>query len=162
MRNDVIFNRVLLAIIGLLVTFIFVGTIFVLSNKKENTPEVLISKGKAVNLAAPANSDVVEYYKLDTIRIICAVEKGKEDFGAVFVVTPWLSYPMGDTVFFEEIARKQGTLKAIFTQYFTEKTQAQILSLGEEKIKSDLMEKINAQLSLGQVSALFFTDFIFL
>jgi len=163
MRNDVLLNRILLIIIGILITIVFVGTIFGVSSKKEKTPEVLISQGKAVNLAAPANTDIVEYYQLQTIRIITAKdEKIKDDTGCAFVISPWLAYPMGDTVFYEEIARKQGTIKGIFTKYFAEKTQAQILSLGEERINNDLLTQINQQLSLGQIQSIFFTDFIFL
>lgn len=163
MRNEVLLNRILLVIIGVLIALFFIGTIFGVANKKDKTPEVLISQGKAVNLAAPANTDVVEYYQLQTIRIITAVdEKIKDDTGCAFVISPWLAYPMGDTVFYEEIARKQGAIKAIFRQYFAEKTQAQILGLGEESINKELMQKINEQLSLGQIQSIFFTDFIFL
>lgn len=163
MRNEVFFNRILISIIGFLIAIIFAGTIFGIANKKNNKPEVLISQGKAINLAAPANTDIVEYYQLGTIRIITNPDsKIEDDTGSAFVISPWLAYPMGDTVFYEEIARKQGSIKAIFSQYFAEKTQSQILALGEEKITADLMESINQQLSLGKISEVFFTDFIFL
>lgn len=163
MTNNDLLNRILICIIGFIVAVLFAGTIFGIANKKNKEPEVLISQGKAVNLAAPANTDVVEYFQLGTIRIITNPDsKIEDDTGNAFVISPWLAYPMGDTVFYEEIARKQGTIKAIFSQYFAEKTQAQILSLGEEKITADLMESINQQLSLGKISDVFFTDFIFL
>ncbi|MCR4741576.1 MAG: hypothetical protein K5866_01720 [Treponema sp.] len=157
------FNRILLVIIGALIALIFCGTIIGLARKKTQTPQLLVSKGKAINLAAPANTEIIEYYDLSTIRIVTNPDKNKkDDFGSAMVISPWLAYPKGDTVFFEEIARKQGALKAVFTQYFAEKTQAEILSLGEAKITSDLLAKLNALLSLGKISDIFFTDFIFL
>lgn len=78
------------------------------------------------------------------------------------VVTPWIAYPEGDTVFFEELSRKTGVIKGIFTQFFTGHTQKEILSFGEEKIKSEILTQINELLSLGQVTDLYFTDFLFL
>ena len=156
-------NKILLVIIGALIALIFCGTIIGVSRKRTQTPQVLISKGKAINLAAPVNTEIIEYYDLSTIRIVTNPDKNKkEDFGSAMVITPWLAYPKGDTVFFEEIARKQGALKAVFTQYFAEKTQAEILTLGVAKITSDLLAKLNSQLSLGKISDIFFTDFIFL
>lgn len=156
-------ERSLLVIIGILISILFIGTIYGITKRKTETPQVLISQGKLKNLAAPKNSDIVEYYKLSTIRIISAPNSQiQDDTGSAMVVTPWLAYPQGDTVFYEEIARKQGTLKAIFSQYFAEKTQSEILSLGEDKITKDLLKLLNTQLSLGQISEIFFTDFLFL
>ena len=100
-------NKILLVIIGALIALIFCGTIIGVSRKRTQTPQVLISKGKAINLAAPVNTEIIEYYDLSTIRIVTNPDKNKkEDFGSAMVITPWLAYPKGDTVFFEEIERK--------------------------------------------------------
>ena len=82
--------------------------------------------------------------------------------GSPMVITPWIAYPEGDTVFFEELSRKTGIIKGVFSQFFTSHTQKEILSFGEEKIKRYLLEQINEMLSLGQVTDLYFTDFLFL
>lgn len=156
-------NQILLGVIALLVLILAVGTAAGLTNRHNQKPEVLIAQGKAVNLAAPVNSDVTAYYQLGTIRIVSNPDSSiKDDTGAPMVVSPWIAYPEGDTVFYEEISRKTGIIKAVFTQFFTGHTQKEILSFGEEKIKNELLSQINELLSLGKISDLYFTDFLFL
>jgi len=150
-----------------------VGTTAGLVNRRNQKPEVLLSQGRAVNLAAPANTEISTYYNLGTIRVVTQPDvtqpaggtKGDRDnldTGAAMVLTPWIAYPDGDTVFFEELSRKTGLIKGIFTKFFTTHTQKEILSYGEEKIKAELLTQINELLSLGQVTDLYFTDFLFL
>ena len=50
-KSDLL-NKILLAIIAGLLLVILIGTIIGLVGKKKNTPEVLISQGKAVSLMA--------------------------------------------------------------------------------------------------------------
>lgn len=157
-------NKILIGIIGVLAAIILVGTVIGILNKnKTPEPEVLISQGKAVNLAAPADTSVVAYYDLGKIRVVTAPDEStKEDFGTAMVINPWVAYPEGDTVFYEELARKRGTIKAIFSSYFTTHTKKELLTLTETVIISQLMTQINAELSLGKISEIYFTDFLFL
>lgn len=155
------FQKILISIILALVLVILVGTIIALSSKAKNTPEVLIQQGKATSLMAPSDNDEVTYYELGSIRILT---KGNADdqTGTLFVISPWIAYPAGDTVFYEELARKRGLIKGLFQSYFTERTKNEILSETEEKIEVILKDEINVQLSLGQISDIYFTDYIFL
>lgn len=149
-------------IIGLLIVLI-IGTITGLANKRNSEPEVLLQQGKAVNLSKPANTDIVSYYEIGNIRIVTPSEEPEnEQEGCVLVVNPWLSYAEGDTVFYEEIARKRGVIKGICTTYFSERSKEYLLSITETKVEQELMELINAQLSLGKIQDLYFTDYIFL
>lgn len=149
-------------IIGLLIVLI-IGTITGLANKRNYEPEVLLQQGKAVNLSKPANTDIVSYYEIGNIRIVTPSEEPEnEQEGCVLVVNPWLSYAEGDTVFYEEIARKRGVIKGICTTYFSERSKDHLLSITETKVEQELMELINAQLSLGKVQDLYFTDYIFM
>ena len=149
-------------IIGLLIVLI-IGTITGLANKRNSEPEVLLQQGKAVNLSKPANTDIVSYYEIGNIRIVTPSEEPEnEQEGCVLVVNPWLSYAEGDTVFYEEIARKRGVIKGICTTYFSERSKEYLLSITEAKVEQELMELINAQLSLGKIQDLYFTDYIFL
>lgn len=156
-------NHILLGIIGLLVIILAVGTTVGLMNRHNQKPEVLISQGKAINLAAPVDTEVSTYYDLGTIRIVTQPDSTiADDSGAAMVITPWIAYPEGDTVFFEELSRKTGVIKGVFTQFFTGHTQKEILSFGEEKIKNQLITEINGIISLGQITDIYFTDFLFL
>lgn len=155
-------EKFLLIVIVILVLGLIAGTA-ILVVRKANVPEdkELISQGKAVNLAEPANTEDVAYYELDTLRIMTAAETDGER-GALMVVTPWLAYPKSDSVFYEEIARKRGALKGFFSQYFSEQTKTKILSTGDTKRTEQLLEIINSNLTLGKISDLYFTDFLFL
>jgi len=148
-------------IIGLLIVLI-IGTITGLANKRNSEPEVLLQQGKAVNLSKPANTDIVSYYEIGNIRIVTPSEEPEnEQEGCVLVVNPWLSYAEGDTVFYEEIARKRGVIKGICTTYFSKRSKEHLLSITEKKVEQELIELINAQLSLGKVQDVYFTDYIF-
>lgn len=156
-------NQVLLGIIALLILILSIGTTIGLINRRNQKPEVLIAQGKAINLAAPADTEISTYYDLGTIRIVTHPDSSvADDSGAAMVLTPWIAYAEGDTVFFEELSRKTGIIKGVFTQFFTSHTQKEILSFGEEKIKNQLITEINELLSLGKVTDLYFTDFLFL
>ena len=192
MNNDKV-NKILMGIIAGLLLAILVGTVMGLVSKRNNKPEVLISKGKAENLAPPVDTTEIAYFDLGRMRIIPESEgqpsledsqhtKGDrsntngdgqpsqserlpsdgDGLSTVMVLTPWLAYPAGDTVFYEELSRKQGVIKSVFTTYFASKSKNQILSIPEEKNISVLMEEINKKLSLGKISNIFFTDYIFL
>ena len=78
------------------------------------------------------------------------------------ILSPWLAYPAGDTVFYEELSRKSGSMKGIFQAYFSARTKNQLLTETEEKIVQIIMEEINADLALGKVSSIYFTDYLFL
>lgn len=156
-------NKVLLAIIILLVIVIVSGTLIVkLSPKKAAEARELIARGKAINLAEPADTSDIAYFELGTLRITTVNEDEENMLGVGMVLSPWLAYPAGDSVFYEELARKKNVLKAVFQQYFSERTKEEILSQSEESIISILLAEVNKKLSLGRVSDIYFTDYLFL
>lgn len=168
--NKIKLNTVLYSIIIALVIVLIIGTITGLVKKNESpSDEVLLQQGKAINLSAPANTDFVAYYEIGSIRIVTTKNSNNEvnsqndlENTCVLVVNPWVSYADGDTVFYEEIARKRGVIKGICTTYFSERSKEYLLSITETKVEQELMELINAQLSLGKIQDLYFTDYIFL
>ena len=159
--ENVTLNKILLAIIAGLLLAIIVGTIAALAGKKKQTPQSLIAQGKAVSLMAPSDTDEVAYYELGSIRISTAQADSQEG-GAIMVLSPWLAYPAGDTVFFEELSRKSGSLRGIFQAYFSSRTKNQLLTETEERIVQVIIEEINADLALGKISGIYFTDYLFL
>ncbi len=159
--NHDLLNKILLGIIAGLLLVILIGTIVGLVEKKKNTPEALISQGKAVSLMAPSDTDEVTYFELGTIRISTAQADSAEG-GTIMILSPWLAYPAGDTVLYEELSRKSGSIKGIFQTYFSARTKNQLLTETEERIVQIIMEEINADLALGKVSDIYFTDYLFL
>ena len=154
-------DKILIAIILGLILVIITGTIVAMAGKKKQTPEVLLAQGKAVSLMAPVDNGEVAYFELGRSRIITKSE-ASEDLETVLVISPYLAYPAGDTVFYEELARKRGVIKGLMQSYFQERTKKQLLTETEEKIEKYLAGIINEQLSLGQISDIYFTDYIFL
>ena len=159
--NHDLLNKILLGIIAALLLLILIGTIAGLILRKNNTPAVLIEQGKAVSLMAPSNTDEVAYFELGTIRISTA-KADSDEGGTIMILSPWLAYPAGDTVFFEELSRKSGSIKGIFQAYFSARTKNQLLTETEEKIVRVILDEINADLALGKISDIYFTDYLFL
>lgn len=157
-------NKVLVAIIIFLLIVIVTGTLIVklLPPKAPASPRELIAQGKAVNLAAPADTSDIAYFELGTLRITTLNKDEDNMLGIGMVLSPWLAYPAGDSVFYEELMRKKGVLKAVFQHYFSDQTKGQILSQSEESISSTLLAQVNEKLSLGKVSDIYFTDYLFL
>ena len=169
------FELILIIIIFLLVCVISAGTVIGLISKKaapgknlrDADPQPTVREIENLNKRLDQKIDA--YTGLGSIRCITAPQAQADDkqepeldSGTAVVITPWLAYPEGDTVFFEELARKRILITGIFTQYFSSHTKNQLLSTTEEKIKSEIMDQINAQMSLGKISGIYFTDYIFL
>lgn len=158
---------ILYSIIAVLVLVILFGTIIGFASKKAAPGKNLRDSDPAPtvreieNLNKGSESKIAAYTGLGTIRCITAPQD-EEDIGTVVVITPWLSYPEGDTIFFEELARKRLIISGIFTNYFSSYTKNELLSRTEDKIKEELQDKINEQLSLGKILQIYFTDYIFL
>lgn len=160
---------ILIIVIFVLVCIIFSGTVIGLisrraspgKNLRDTDPEP--TPREIENLNKHLEDKIDAYTGLGTIRCITAPAADDEnDIGTALVITPWLSYPQGDTVFFEELARKRILMTGIFTNYFSSYTKLELLSRTEDKIKQDIMTQINEQMSLGQISAIYFTDYIFI
>jgi len=168
MKKRSTFDKVMIIIIFALIGIITIGTIIgvVFKNPEENKTVNLTSDTKPVekqieSLNKKLDDKVAAYTGLGTIRAVTLPGKN-EDFGAAVVITPWFSYPEGDTQFYEELSRKRVLLINIFTSYFSSRTLEELNKLGEEIVKDDLLTALNEELSLGQISKLYFTDYIFL
>ena len=160
-------NKILLIIIAFLVVTIFVGTTLAFSLKKAEPGKDLRqadpSPTEIQNLNNSSNQKLAAYTELGTIRAITAPDsKKQDDFGTPVIITAWITYPEGDTVFFEELARKKNVIINCISTYFLERTKLDLLSTSEEKIKADLLQIINGQLVLGKIQNVYFTDYLFL
>ena len=164
-------ERTLTVIAVVLVVLIAAGTFVGLAKKSaanveagSKTAQNLIAKGKAHALNAPVETEETGYFELGTLRVLTAADKankGKDSQESVMVISPWLSYQKGDAVFYEELSKKRNVFKAIFSSYFTQYSKRQLLGKTEEKISQEILEQINARLSLGKITGINFTDYMF-
>lgn len=166
------FNKTMIILIYTLLGIIIAGTIFSGikrinsdgENKNTNQPVTLTPVPENTELQSlnkKSEKKISTYTGLGTIRAVTKIEED-EDFGTAIVMTPWFSYTEDDSAFFEELSRKRVPIIGIITNYFSSKTYSQLQKINEEKIKADLLNLINNQLSLGKISQIYFTDFIFL
>lgn len=161
-------DKILSIIVIILLITIFAGTVFaLLKNKKSfQKQKQLISQGKAVSLMAPKNDNQFSYFNLGSLRVLTKPENDSlqetQNMGTVLLVTPWLSYPSDDTIFFEEISRKKTVIAGIIQDYFSDYSKLELLTQTEMKIEENLIKEINNHLSLGKIQQIYFTDYIFL
>lgn len=161
-------DKILSIIVIILLITIFAGTVFaLLKNKKSfQKQKQLISQGKAVSLMAPKNDNQFSYFNLGSLRVLTKSENDSlqetQNMGTVLLVTPWLSYPSDDTIFFEEISRKKTVIAGIIQDYFSDYSKMELLTQTEVKIEENLIKEINNHLSLGKIQQIYFTDYIFL
>lgn len=78
------------------------------------------------------------------------------------VVLPFISYKTENSFLYEELCQKQRKIRTIILQFFTQKTQKELFSMGEEIVKSELLKLINEELAMGKIEALYFEEYIFL
>ena len=161
-------DKFLYILIILLLITILMGTfITIYKNKKSITKQKqLISQGKAISLMAPKNNNQNSYFNLGSLRVLTKPENDSlqetQNMGTVLLVTPWISYPSDDTIFFEEISRKKTVIAGIIQDYFSNHSKQELLSQTEVTIEENLLLEINNHLSLGTINQIYFTDFIFL
>ncbi|MBQ1661534.1 MAG: flagellar basal body-associated FliL family protein [Treponema sp.] len=152
----------LFVLIGVVLVFVL-GTIIALATKKGNIGHAYRhsdpSPEKVVNRSQHSSKRLTTA-KLGQLRVTTLGETDGNG-GSVLVVSPWFSYPEGDVQLFEEISQKDRLIKSIVHSYFSGKSKSQLLSLGEKKVKDELKTKINEQLVLGDVEAVYFDEYIF-
>ena len=78
------------------------------------------------------------------------------------VLTPYFSYSATDKDAAAEIEMKKQMMTAVIFNYFSLHTKAELISLGELKVKEQLVEQINRNLVLGKVKKMYFEQYLFI
>ena len=141
---------------------ILLGTIAALIAGKRPGMDYRRADPSNVSQAGIAAAGLKEFKEFGTLRIRLLPDEDSKEPAAVLVVTPWLSYDGGDSAFYEELVAKKRLLSSYIMEYFSTKSKNALLSSGEKEAKRALLERMNGQLSLGKISALYFDDYIFL
>ena len=76
------------------------------------------------------------------------------------VISVAFIYDPDDKAFSEELAFRVRDFRQIITDYFSSFSALEIQNYSEEKIKADLLSKLNLILRLGKINSLFFSDFM--
>ena len=137
---------------------------FIYSQKKilrAHTENQIQAKKKITNMNTGKEKSMNAFTDIGQLRIFTK-QISEKDEQVVIVVSPWFSYPAEDKALFEELSLKERQIKSIFTNYFSALTFSQIRAKGENLIKEELLQKINENLVMGQIRAVYFNDYIFI
>lgn len=155
---------ILLLIAGaIFLSIVLISAVFLISGKHKAGEDLRKSDPtpqKVVNLSYKTQDHVSAYTEMGQLRIITKAPSESES-GTMLIVSPWFSYPEGDTVFFEELSQKDLQLKSLIANYFATHTKDQLFSNGEPTIKNELRDLINEKLILGQIRDVYFDQYIF-
>lgn len=156
--NFSLFQKILLIIIAVIIVFVLFASAIIITAKPEQVGKGLRKIDPSpVTVEKKGGSTTSVYTDLGQLRAITA-----DNPVVVIIVTPYFSYPANDKAFFEEIAQKKLQLKSVILNYFSVHEKAELIKMGEDKVKKELIQKINDELILGSITALYFEDYNFL
>ena len=163
-NSNTLLSKIILCCIAGVLVVLLLGTIVAFASKK-STPGQSVRKAdpspqKVINMSAAKNEKVAAYTSLGQIRAVTKAPDA-DSTGTIVVVTPWFSYPDGDTVLVEELSDKTRHLKSIIINYIAQYTVTELHQMGEKKVKEDLLHQINAELVLGKITAVYFDSYVF-
>lgn len=154
-------NKLLLLIAAGIGALIILGTVIALITGKRPGMNMRHNDPSSIEEIKGANPNLKAFKEFGMLRTITMVdEHGNE--GAVMVLTPWFSYESTDSAFYEELVSHKRLFTSVFLEYFSTKTKNALLSMGENQIKEQLLDRFNSQLTMGHINALYFDDYMFL
>jgi flagellar FliL protein len=158
-------DTILLYTVFVLLGAIVLGTILAFVLRKA-APGALLRRPEPIPREATQNTaaqngqtKTVAYTELGQIRVFAKSQNDSES--PIVLVSPWFTYPPGDTAFYEELSAKNRKLKLLFSDYFSRHTMQELISKGEAAVKSDLVNLVNDELVLGKLSDLYFDEYLF-
>lgn len=162
MKTRIETNTILVAIIIVLGALIFISSIVVLIAGKRPGMNLRRSDPAGVEQIKGAGENLNEFKEFGTLRISTMPNEDSQESRSVLVVTPWLSYEENGSAFYEELVSRKRLFTSFFVEYFSSHSKNALLSIGEKNVKQELLTKFNSELRLGQLSAIYFDDYIFL
>ena len=157
-------EKVLALIAAALGIIIVAGTVihFALGHNSpsENLRKADPAPQKVINLSKRSGDQLDAYTELTQIRAVTK-PSSENGSGTLVIISPWFSYPAGDTVLYEELSQKDRQEKSIITEYFAKYTAEELHKKGEQTVKTELTNLINEQLVLGKIRGVYFSEYIF-
>ncbi len=150
-------DKILTSVIIFLATGIL-ATVAVFSMKKSaSNQQTIPDHAEFIPAQNLRNQKQNAFTKIGQIR--AATKEDKNAKSSIVIITPYLEYEGGDQSFYEELDRNTKKIKEMIIRYFSTQTTAQLNQKGEAKIKSDLLEQINAILVLQKIKNIYFVDY---
>jgi flagellar FliL protein len=153
-------TTVLLTVLCIIAGIIVLGTVTAFVSKQAAPGSDLRKTEKMPTSTGIFQSGETAYTSLGQMRV-ATLPATAESTGDLLIVTAWFSYPAGDSAFAEEIFQKTRKLKTVVTDFFSRHTKQNLLDKGEDAVKKELTQNINAELVLGSIESLYFDNYIF-
>jgi len=141
------FYIVLLSILGSLILLIIIGTIFSLA-RSETRP--VLRLGDSVH-AQHDKDDIRVFAGLGRLRIPLVNS-------STLLLTIAFPYNANDTAFTEELAARISDFRIMATSYFSSLPENNIIQINEDAAKLEILKRFNANLRLGRIETLYFSD----
>jgi flagellar basal body-associated protein FliL len=152
-------QRFLITLIGLLIAVLLTGTIYGLVFKDPSAPPLYRFGGKET---APLPADATPRPAMEQIftgiGLIRTVTAGTRP--ATVVLSVDFPYRPDDLAFTEELVNKVPLIRNTTREYLESFSADKLRIQGEALIKSDLLNRYNTLLQLGQIEVLYFSDFM--
>lgn len=157
-------NKILTGILVFLAAIVFLtGIIFSIFRSKNKTKDALQDSEKIflnqAEFKSFSSQKSKSFTKIGKLR--AATKPGKNGKTKIVLITPYIEYT-DDQTFYEELDRNLKKMREIILNYFSEQTAEELATKNEEKINSELLEKLNSILILQKIQRLYFTDFLIL
>lgn len=101
------------------------------------------------------NDEVLLFGDVGTLRI-----QTKDN--VILVVAPYFEYGKNDIAFQEELVKKKQNIRKIIIDFFSGCKIAEIKTLGDEGVKSVILDSVNKILTLNQIQNIYFEKYIIL
>ncbi|MBP3772201.1 MAG: hypothetical protein J6I53_05855 [Treponema sp.] len=155
--NRININKILIALIAGIIVFITAVSAIALCTKNAHPGEGLRHEDPDPS-SVPATKTA--FNNIGQIRVFTKEDPAGQK--SVLVLVPWLEYDGTDQAFYEELDRKHQSLKILLSNYFSAHTKTELLEIGEDKIKRELKSQVNESLVLGEITGIYFNDYLFL
>jgi flagellar basal body-associated protein FliL len=150
----VLVSRVLVVIAAALALILLAGTVYaLLIRDKSEKPETAASvSGDPSPLETETDS---MFTGIGRIRTSTATPEP-----ATVILSIAFPYPPGDRAFSEELAARIGDFRAGASDYFASFSTEELRQKDEAAVKAELLGRFNGLLRLGQITALYFSDYL--
>ena len=157
-------NKILTGILVFLAAIVFfTGIAFSILHSKNKTKYTLPDSEKIflnqAEFKSSSSQNNKAFTKIGKLRV--ATKPGKNGKTKIVLITPYIEYS-DDQAFYEELDRNLAKMREIILNYFSERTAEELAKKKEEKINSEILEKLNSILILQKIQRLYFTDFLIL
>jgi flagellar basal body-associated protein FliL len=172
-KNSSFLTLCLVIVASALILFVVAGTIWAFASGKAHpgsgllgaktrTERSLFAGGKKNPskdevLADNSGSKAGIFADIGTLRAGTADKKP-----VTVIILPFFPYPPDDIAFREELVSKTRAMRSSIQNWFHSRTIKEISKIGEAGVKAELIKCINANLVLGQITTIYFDEYMVL